>query len=104
MNTGFESFLGTATMMSAWSTEYGALPAFLVAAVLAPEDRADFLRSYVLSCCVQLYCDVVVVSHTQTSLPHTNTTPETKPQNSLARVSFAPPPQAASLVVKGRLT
>lgn len=48
MNGDFEEgFVGSAAQLAAWADEYGALPEYLIAALLFPEDRPAFLQTYV---------------------------------------------------------
>jgi hypothetical protein len=37
--------MGCAAQLWAWATEYGALPIYLFAALLAPGDREEFLQA-----------------------------------------------------------
>lgn len=48
VNERFSNMIGSAEELSSWASQYAALPAYLLAAMLVHDDRADFLRQYVV--------------------------------------------------------
>jgi hypothetical protein len=47
VNEAFSDLIGSAAQISAWATQHAAIPAYLLASLLAPGDQTEFLHAYV---------------------------------------------------------